>query len=298
MQVDKPSSLNPRDSGTPPGLTAAAPRLLSTLSRVSPALAIELGLWLFFRSPQKMTMRPEQQRILNEGRRKHWRYDGRLIPTWTWGEGPRVLLLHGWGGRAAQLTAFEEPLVEAGFQAVAMDGPAHGEASGRHTSAAHFASTLAALSRDLGGFEAALTHSMGASAVALAMRQGLPLQRAVFVAPPVDLEHFFVLFLHTIGLAHEQHDKALRRASRRYGLPRGQLSLADNLPRHDMPFLVIHDRQDNKASFSEAEALVAALPQRAEMLATQGLGHNRILADPTVVSAALRFLQAGTRNPK
>ncbi len=281
-----------RESGAPPGLATRIPRALAEISRVSPRLATEIGLWVFFRSPRQMGVRPEQGRVLSEGHRRFWRHARNQIPVWTWGEGPRVLLLHGWGGRASQMAPFVSPLVKAGFQAVAVDGPAHGEASGRHTSVAHFASMVRALASDVGGFEAAVTHSMGGSAVALAVKQGLDLGRAVFVAPPTDLEKFLSLFLRTIGLEPAQREKALNRASRRYDLPRGGLSMAHNLSHCRMPFLVIHDRQDDKASFAEAESLVAALPQ-GQMLVTQGLGHNRILSDQQVVTAALHFVTSG-----
>jgi len=37
--------------------------------------------------------------------------------------GPTVLLLHGWSGAAAQWSRFIDPLVRAGFNAVALDLP-------------------------------------------------------------------------------------------------------------------------------------------------------------------------------
>src|SRR2546427_4662875 len=37
---------------------------------------------------------------------------GSPVSVWTWGHGPVVLLVHGWGGRGAQLARFVEPLVD------------------------------------------------------------------------------------------------------------------------------------------------------------------------------------------
>lgn len=238
-----------------------------------------------------MTVRPDQAKVLARAERREWKLDGSRIPVWTWGQGPRVLLLHGWGGRSSQMAPLVSPLLEAGFSAVALDGPAHGEASGRQTTVAAFARVTRALAEALGGFRAAVTHSMGGSAVALALAAGLPLDRAVFIAPPTDLERFLSLFFHTIGLRAAHHEKAMWRASRRYGLPRGGLSMAHNLAKVTTPFLVIHDRHDDKASFGDAEALVQALAHGA-LLPTEGLGHNRILRSPEVIAATLRFLGA------
>ncbi|MCH2000159.1 alpha/beta hydrolase, partial [Achromobacter xylosoxidans] len=37
--------------------------------------------------------------------------DGQTVYYYVWGDsGPRVLLVHGWGGDAAQMTAYVEPL--------------------------------------------------------------------------------------------------------------------------------------------------------------------------------------------
>src|SRR5512134_2421588 len=48
------------------------------------------------------------------GRRGWVSIDGVRHATWTWGEperAPAALLVHGWGGRAAQLHAFVGPLL-------------------------------------------------------------------------------------------------------------------------------------------------------------------------------------------
>jgi len=51
--------------------------------------------------------------------------------AWRWGEGPAVLLVHGFEGNRAQFAAIIEALVERGFAAVALDVPAHRRPSSR-----------------------------------------------------------------------------------------------------------------------------------------------------------------------
>ena len=41
----------------------------------------------------------------------------------SWGEGPAVYLVHGWGGWAGQLGAFVAPLVAAGYRVITFDAP-------------------------------------------------------------------------------------------------------------------------------------------------------------------------------
>src|SRR5262245_29582359 len=55
------------------------------------------------------------------------------LRAWEWGEGECVLLVHGWGSRAAWMEKLVGPLVESGRHVVAFDLPAHGESPGTMT---------------------------------------------------------------------------------------------------------------------------------------------------------------------
>ncbi|WP_346114277.1 alpha/beta hydrolase [Nonomuraea maheshkhaliensis] len=60
------------------------------------------------------------------------------------------------------------------------------------------------------------------------------------------------------------------------------------------PLLVVHDRDDQVVDLTGAEAITKAWP-RAELLRTEGLGHQRILRDPEVVRQVVRFLAGPPR---
>ncbi len=64
-----------------------------------------------------------------------WRSRGEAIELHghqavSFGDGPAVLLMHGWEGRGLQLAAFIDPLVAAGHRVIALDGPGHGKNQG------------------------------------------------------------------------------------------------------------------------------------------------------------------------
>src|SRR6185295_1815526 len=75
------------------------------------------------------------------------RIDGRELAAWRWGDGPAVLLVHGWEGHAGQLAAFVEPLLARGLSAVAFDAPAHGSSRGDHVTLFDFADAVADVAR-------------------------------------------------------------------------------------------------------------------------------------------------------
>ena len=60
---------------------------------------------------------------LESAERQDLELEGKRLVAWSWGEGPTVLLVHGWEGRGSQMAAFAAPLAEAGFRAVAFDAP-------------------------------------------------------------------------------------------------------------------------------------------------------------------------------
>ena len=56
------------------------------------------------------------------------------------------------------------------------------------------------------------------------------------------------------------------------------------------PLLIVHDRNDQETSWDASRALAKTWPDT-RLLTTTGLGHNRILANPGVVAAAVAFLR-------
>ena len=68
------------------------------------------------------------------------------LVAWRWGEGPVVLLVHGFEGNRAQFGAVIDGLLDRSFSAVALDVPAHGESAGNELTAVKF---IAAIERAL-----------------------------------------------------------------------------------------------------------------------------------------------------
>ena len=83
------------------------------LSALAPALAAGVAEHLFL-TPPRSHRPPAEIELLATARARPMRVSGRRIETWTWGAGPTVLLVHGWGGRGAQHGSFVGPLVARG----------------------------------------------------------------------------------------------------------------------------------------------------------------------------------------
>ena len=208
----------------------------------------------------------------------------------AWGEGPAVLLVHGWGGHAGQLAPLAERIVASGRRAIALDLPGHGSTVGGEPNLIRFAQAIGAVDREVGGFEAVAAHSMGAAAVAWAMTVAcFRPRRALFVAPAASMTEASRRFAALLAISEEVRAGMQRRFEERLGIPFQRLEVADAAPSLSARLLVIHDDQDREVPHHEGASIAAAWPG-AELVCTSGLGHNRILRDPGVLDTAAAFL--------
>lgn len=215
------------------------------------------------------------------------------IQTYTWGNGPAVLVAHAWGGRGTQFYEFVAPLVEAGYRVVAFDAPAHGESSGNSADMMSYASVITTVARSLGHVHAIVGHSFGAACTLLAMRDwGLSAHKLVTIGA---INHFLYSvdgFAEWMGASPHVVARALAMFEERHNhrLQWSRLSVAEMLRFNRTSTLVIHDEDDHEVPRSHALELQAAAPN-ARLLLTRGLGHRRILKSPLVIDSVIEFLR-------
>lgn len=260
--------------------------LISGLGRVSPRAAGRVAFEVFCltgnRRRPEFTPRPDRVERVRVGRRR--------VVTYAWaGGGPTVVLVHGWNGGSGDLAGFIAPLRDAGRRVVAVDLPGHGRSAGRRLNLAAAVDAVDAVLRREASVEAVIAHSFGVPATVLAAGRGAPVPRAVLLSGPVSMEPYLQRFEQMLGLAPAV--RAAMRARVRRVLDAGGLEtmeLTAVAPRLSAPALIVHDRGDREVPFLSAQALHRAWPG-AELVATEGLGHRRLLSDPAVIGRAVRF---------
>lgn len=271
----------------PPWLRAG----MKVASAIAPDTAVRLAHKLFF-TPLRARVRDEERVILNRGEAFALGSDDERIAgrIWgEWGEGPTVLLVHGWGGHAGQMTTLVAPAVAAGFRVVAVDLPGHGESAGRVSSLVHGAAALARVAALFGPVRGLVAHSFGAAVSTYAMSSGLAVERAVFFAPPSRFETFWQRFRMGAGVSDLVMERMLHRAEDWLNVRFAGISPVDLAPRMETPLLVLHDPEDREMPFSEGAELAASWPG-AVLRRADRLGHLRILRDPCCVTEAVGFL--------
>jgi pimeloyl-ACP methyl ester carboxylesterase len=218
--------------------------------------------------------------------------DSRVGPIagFTAGTGPAILLVHGWGERAAFLGAFIEPLVDSGYRVIGIDLPGHGDTSSGMTNIFEEANVLKDVADQVGGIQAAVAHSMGGTVTSVAISEGLRLHAVALIAPATNIHHAVQKFGSMFSLPPRAIVGLRRNIERHFGQDVWDRLMIQQLAvDFDVPALIAHDRDDTQIDLTDSKALIAAWPE-ARSLITSGLGHDRITRDPEVVEAVTASL--------
>mgnify|MGYP000877277770 CR=1 FL=1 len=269
-------------------------RTFAWLGPRAPALSAALAERVF-RTPPPYRSEAGERDALYFGDPLRVDFAGRALQAWSFGEGPTVLLVHGWGGRATQLRAFIDPLVRAGHRVVLFDGPGHGASGAGASSLPQFGAAIAAVIRAVGPVHGIVAHSMGAPATVLAMEQVGGSPHLVFIAPPAELRDVTARFGRAFAIPKDVVTRMERRIERRFLRPMEAYDLPRWAARSGSALLVIHDTLDREIPFTDGERV--ARSWRAPLFATTGLGHVKLLREPAVVDRAVAFVTAAPPLP-
>ena len=266
--------------------------VVRSIGLLAPEWAARMAYRMWFK-PGRDKLRDGEAELLAEGRQETVSFEGLRIAIQIWGSGPTVLLVHGWGDRGSRMAIIATALAKAGFRALAFDAPAHGDSQGWGTSGIQMAALTRSLADEYGPFTGAITHSFGGVAVNLACRNGLALDRLVCISPPADAPRLMTLYLGMLKLRPAITERVQEMAREQFGDDIWErLSMYNKPAEMPLPALIVHDRTDRVALFSEGERVAASWPN-ARMLATDGLGHRRILRDPEVIAQVVAFIAGG-----
>lgn len=265
------------------------------LNKTAPDLA-SVAAERLFRSPRRHRRPAWEREVLASGSRLRLPWGASSLPAWSWGEGPTVLLVHGWEGRGSQLGTFVDPLVDMGMRVVTFDAPGHGDATVERGTVVEMAGAIRAALGEVGPVEAIVAHSVGCVATTYALSRSPEVSpRVAFIAPPVSPLRFTKAFSSMLGIDEGVRQRMVARLEGRYGVPLAELDATTLAPRMTAPLLVVHDRDDHEVSF-EAGAALADLWRGARLMETRGLGHRRVLRSPLVIQEVTQFVASEPRS--
>ena len=263
---------------------------LNLLHKVSPKLSGKLAFELLS-TPKKVRLKADERILLENA----WPLDfsdyDYAVKGYVWGDGPSILLLHGWQTNASRWQAFIPRLVDSGYSVIAIDAPAHGYSSGTSLTLLQYIEVTQRVLETLPSLYAIVGHSLGAMAgvIGLSKSKCPSPKKLVLLGTFSSPKGLLDQFAHYLGLKPNLITSIEAEVMQLSGKSIHELDLTRHLAQCEVDQVqIIHDQYDRIATVDHAYRLAAAL-ETPEIIITGGCGHR--LLKPPVVDAVIGFLQ-------
>lgn len=265
--------------------------LFSNLGPIFPNTAATIGTNLLY-SPRRFQPHRSEKEVEQTGKVSFFNSSqGKLkIYYWPGKKKENVFLVHGWEGRATQMYKFVQPLLDEGYSVLAFDGPAHGSSEGKKTTILLFVQAIEEIYKRYGA-KYIIAHSFGASASAIAISNGLKVNKAVLISTPYSFENVVNGFAKFLNIP-EKVSKIMHsifESNKWHGKPRDYLSFSTLGEKLTLPLLIVHDKRDKYIPFGDGNK-VHECCKTSEFIPTDGYGHNAILKNNKVINQSIDFL--------
>lgn len=225
-----------------------------------------------------------------------WPFENASITLYTdqlASSGRFVLLVHGWGGHAAQMLPLASAMRTQGLQPILIELPAHGRSQGMQSNLPQFARAIeyvaARLAQDGKPLHAVVAHSLAANASAYAASRGLATGRLVLIAPPASPFEYTKLFAKVFRLSEFTRAAMQKQIEASEGILMRQFEPDAVGPRVGQAVLVVHDSKDSINPVADGWSYQQAIAG-AKMILTEGLGHRHILKDENTLRQITDFV--------
>lgn len=253
---------------------------------------------LFTRPASRAKVSAGDRALIERAERGRFELGGTEVVTYRWGDGHRpVVLVHGWASCAARLAGLATALHEQGHSVLAFDLPGHGESGGELSSIVECRDIIRELQAQYGAFSALVGHSFGSLCSFFAVREGVKADALVGISGVSRFDHLISEMRNMLGLSPEMEAELRRRLEN--DLFAGESNIWVRFASPYAPeqigvqrILLVHDEGDETTHVSQARETAEAYGDRAELVVTQGLGHNRIIGAQETVTRIVAFLES------
>ena len=264
---------------------------LNIAQNILPGLAYKMALELFY-TPFNFPTTEEEFDYKRDLPIHRELVDEKRITTYLGGAPPfKVLLVHGWSGRASQFLHIAEGLKKAGIPYISFTAPAHGTSNDKRSHMLEFAQCIEQLSRLYGPFDAIIGHSLGGTALMNSMTLGVKTNKVVLIGSHATITGSVKDFVKKFSLNSKVEKQLFKHLEVNYHKDYEKYGVVRLAKEYDVKALVIHDDEDTECNVKNAEDITAAF-NKGELYKTKGFGHTRILANTDVVNKIVEFVKA------
>ncbi|MBC7641884.1 MAG: alpha/beta fold hydrolase [Flavobacterium sp.] len=211
------------------------------------------------------------------------------IMLYEYGNGSKkALLVHGWAGRGTQLYKIASELVKNDYQVISFDAPAHGKSSGCKTIMVEFIASILEIQKIYGTFDIAVGHSLGGMALINSVNKNLKISKLVTIGAGNSVIDIIDDFIYKLQMKPIQTTLLKNYFEQKYNRTLDELSSVTNARKIEIPYLIIHDENDDEVSVHCAYEIKKVL-KNSSLMITQKLGHRKILGSNDVLAKIIDF---------
>ena len=267
--------------------------LLRILEFMHPYLGMRLAAF-FFARPFRYKLPEREISIMTKAQKSsvYIKKLGKNVFCYHWnGKGPKIMLMHGWSGRATNFYLIIEALIRLDYDIYAFDAPAHGKSRGLTTNLPEFIVTLDSLLKRWGPFEVILGHSGGAFASSYVCAKHPEIQKLILICPFDKVIDIFKKYFELIGLGEKAQKLMLDYFHRKTNKKISAFSSSISAQSINANCMIIHDKNDREVELYNSINIENNL-KMGKLIITSGLGHRRILRDDIVINDIVNFLKS------
>lgn len=245
---------------------------------------------IFFK-PLRKRLTTNEQQLTDMARNFQIRVHGKTIQCWQWGQGPKILAVHGWNGLGANLFPYFHPLLQKGYSVVTFDAPAHGISEGEQTNYFEITDTVRAMVNSIGQNSLAgiVAHSLGGAAVINCLSKEKIITKTALIAPALRLQELLYNAFEKNGVPKHLYKAIVAEIEEEYGYSMEYDNPYFLLERLDSKVMIAHDRQDSVVPFQDTSK-IASQHSNICLHTTKGLGHKHIIKDKSTIDVVLHYL--------
>tara|TARA_A100001015_G_scaffold126158_1_gene139820 strand:- start:1623 stop:2465 length:843 start_codon:yes stop_codon:yes gene_type:complete len=219
----------------------------------------------------------------------------KTIKCYHWvGDGPKIILVHGWSGRASNMSKIINKLNQNNFDVYAFDAPAHGESSGGNTNLPEFISCIESLASKVSPIYALVGHSLGGFASVYCAAKKIRLDKIILLCPVNNVFELFETFFNHTRLKKKTRNLMINYFIKKTGIIINKQLASEKLVKQiKAKILLIHDESDAQLSILESKKIKKNIVH-GTFYFTKGLGHSRLLRNTKVVDRIISFLKSGS----
>lgn len=268
-------------------------KVIHLVAVFSPSLAASLTFRLFC-TPRRTPVKEKEKLFLATAQREDITLANVRIVTYSWGNGPKTILLaYGWEYNSGRWRHFVPSLVAAGFRVIAFDMPAHGQAPGRTHTYLKNVQLLRALMVKYGPIYGVVAHSFGGSST-MGMLSEIPPsewpEKTIIMASFSNMQRVFDEFSERLQLKQSIRERFEAFIEKLSGKPLSYYDLGRLVSHVQSNALIIHSKDDTVTPVNHSESVYSKWPS-ANLWTPDQLGHH--LGHAIVTEAVVAFLSDG-----